>query len=893
MLVMVISLILLLLGIVGCLYLIYLKYFHRYTRERFAFSGVAVMSALFSSLMLQIYSSQGYVSALINTSNFFLDTHLESYQSDAKDHIITTIGFGFLMVFIYKVHRNWNGPISEVQFNEMRFNVNPTLLHEAYLQLKDFFLKEKAIVPHVKSGKEKYLNVFSDQDIGKLPWHENVFELLTFSNPQYKVDLIQDWYPDEQCFISKYGQDKEKIAILCCIDYPNNNVIRNFIRFAKSQKGKVSKLIIAIKNHDHKLEKITKFETELIIRNENEMLGSLIDFSSYTQFIKEQFSEKEISLGTNITLEDIYVPLRAENDNHHPIDDIETYVYDWLNQNLDNKHLAILGEYGCGKSVLSLKVAHDLLQNRSEKSRIPILIELRGKSPRNLNVTEILSTWASNYRLDAASLLKLHHGGKLLIIFEGFDEMDMIGDREMRLNHFQRLWEFATPKSKIMITGRPNFFLDDKELKMNLGIDRPHDNSHYCEALHLKKFDIHEIKHALRNIDGNTRTQVIEILEKSTNSNFYDLVSRPAILYLIAVIWQERGLVELKDRINSAVVISEFIKYSYSRQSSKQGKFPLIEKEREYFMLGIAVGMLWATEFSNQIGKADLENIILKLYRSFPAEITAFETAMEEPRKPLKERMMDNNTAEDTILTDVRSCGIIVNDITRKDYFKFAHKSFLEYQASLFFVESLLQDKQAYNLMMNAIANALDIAYGSFRHSQETISFTSEILISKLNLSKADEPKKVCKRLFTILYPNKFLGKVPRTATIIEMLSSSSLFTLLNASAGVAISYWIYYAFLSDDTLKGIQPILIVFMFMFGVIVTLFIRILSGPRSRKRMTIWFKCCEELNIPLEVIETVVPPRYVSFLEGKALFDPFVYVAHRLQKFSKTLAKVERN
>ena len=34
-----------------------------------------------------------------------------------------------------------------------------------------------------------------------------------------------------------------------------------------------------------------------------------------------------------------------------------------------------------------------------------------------------------------------------------------------------------------------------------------------------------------------------------------------------------------------------------------QGISFLSEKEREYFMLGIAVGMLWSTEFSNQINK--------------------------------------------------------------------------------------------------------------------------------------------------------------------------------------------------------------------------------------------------------------------------------------------------
>jgi hypothetical protein len=858
----------LLLIILGCLiYILVLKYFKKYTRERFAFFIVSGMVTLGSSFLIQIYSSQGYVSALIKTSNIIFETKFSLYQTDIKDHVITLILLIMLMRFMLRLHKNWDGPISENQFDKQRFQYNPTVLSEAILQLKDFVSKEKIIVPHVEKEKEKTFNIFMHTEDDKTPWHENVFELLTFSNPQYKIDLLKDYYPDEKCFISKYGQADERIVVFCTIDYPNESTIRNFINFAKRQKKEFSKFIIAIKKHTGIIEIINKYETEIIIRNESEMLFSLIDFTSYKQFIQDQFSNKEITIGSSYTLKDIYVPLKGRNDKEEYPGKIEEYVFKWLRYSNENKHLAILGEYGCGKSVLSLKLTYELLENRTKDDRIPILVELRGKSPRNLSVIEILSTWASNYRIDVASLMKLHKAGKLLIIFEGFDEMDMIGDREMRLSHFQRIWEFAIPNSKIIITGRPNFFLDDKELKVNLGIDKPYDMSHYCEAIYLEKFDEEQIKLALRNIDENTREQVIEILENSGNSNFYDLVSRPAILYLVAVIWKERKLSQMKDNINSAIVISEFIKYSYSRQSTKKIPFPLTEKEREYFMLGIAVSMLWTTGFSNQINKSNLENIILKLYKNFPIEITASENALQPQRKHLKDRMIDNSLAEETILTDVRSCGILVNDLTRKDYFKFAHKSFLEYQVSLYFVESLLQDKGTYNIMMNAITSALEINVSRFKHSQETISFTSEILISKLHLNKSDDSHKLCKKLFGILYPNKFLGKHPYLTAFSEMHLPSSFvsYSLLGALTSSALLTLFHRITIKSSTLMMLFPIFVFFCFAF-----IFARISSV--NNKRTIIWLKCCKQLNISDDILTKVVPKRYVLFLKGEKIKDP---------------------
>ena len=63
--------------------------------------------------------------------------------------------------------------------------------------------------------------------------------------------------------------------------------------------------------------------------------------------------------------------------------------------------IALLGEYGQGKSTVSLMLSYHLMQQiqaGSRSARIPILLELRGKSPRTLREDELLSTWAGRSR---------------------------------------------------------------------------------------------------------------------------------------------------------------------------------------------------------------------------------------------------------------------------------------------------------------------------------------------------------------------------------------------------------------------------------------------------------------------------------------------------------------
>jgi len=865
----------------GLAYIAYLKLFKRYTRERFAFTSMTLMVSTVLVVIGQIYSSQGYISALLRTSHLVMDTKVSTYQTDWKDHLLTIFLMTLLANYLLKLYKHWDGPISVETKEKLRFNQPTPMMEEAYRQLVNIFSGKK-LEAYVAAENIGNHNVFSSNDQNKLPWHVNVCELLTLSSDQYILDL-DGYYPKESCFLGSYGHRlKLPVAVLCSTDYPKDSKIREFLAFAKKSHKDIYEYIIAVKNLTGKQEVFEYNGTQVIIRNEAEMLDSLINFESYFRVIGERFNESPVTEGGLHSLADIYVKLKGKNIAGEEVGFLENYILEWAVQQNEQKHIALLGEYGCGKSVLSLKVACEMIQQVQNGGRVPILIELRGKSPRTLSVSEILATWSQEYHISAAALMKLHKSGWLVLIFEGFDEMDMVGDRDMRQDHFQRLWEFATPKAKIIITGRPNFFWDDRELRENLGIEKISEELPYCEAMYLEKFDMPMIARAMRKIDPQTREQVLEILEQSGSGNFYDLVSRPAILYLVSVIWKERKLSQMRDKINSALIISEFIAYSYSRQTGKRAIFPLSEKEREYFMIGVAAAMVSKTEYTNQIHKNDLEHVVLTLYKHFPAEVSGMISVLEPKRKALNERMSDGK-AEESILTDVRSCGILTNDLTRKDYFKFAHKSFLEYLVSLYFTETLLQDKGGYNIIANAVSKALGISMSTFPHSRQTVSFTSEILISKLNLDVSVGEEKVARKLFGILYPIKFFGKFPRLVVAVDLLLSQSVVLIfLITATGYMLALQVNGTIVREVNAMYLSAMSLSLLVMSSYFI---VRVKVG-RNNKISRIWANCCLELRMNRQVLEKIVSKNYLSFLLEKTNRSYFSFlVGNLIQKYVK--------
>lgn len=327
---------------------------------------------------------------------------------------------------------------------------------------------------------------------------------------------------------------------------------------------------------------------------------------------------------------------------------------------------------------------------RDKNARIPILLELRGKSPRISTPESLLATWGDKYGIKSEALKQLLIAGRLLIIFEGFDEMDLAMDKKLRLQNFISLGEgFNYKNAKLLFTGRPNFFFDTEEQNRCLRDDISIENN-YAQAVHLAFFSNEQIGASLHKLAANTKKDIMDLVDK--NAKFAENISRPSILRMVATIW-EKKLSKHKGRINSARVMDEYIKRTYERETEKTKKtqndrYRLYDVERAYFMEAIAVYMA-VNDLPNQISSHQLSQVIRNLIDIMPkaVSLSAINTFGQTPQI-LQQRFDftgNKRLAIESIENDVRNCGLLVTDLTKDNTFKFAHKSFMESLAAKVF----------------------------------------------------------------------------------------------------------------------------------------------------------------------------------------------------------------
>jgi len=746
------------------------KYRRRpFTRERFAFIGLGLLVSMAIYIIPYILGSNIFFDLLNIISTKFFEYPIKVHTPDFSDKFMVATLYIFTGIIYLRVFNNWKWKKSLHQHELEKLNAHTGIIKEA---LACYGEPEKLQLYNPKNDTEISFNL-AEPEVESIAWHNQVFELLSLTSSQYILSKEKDWFPKQHCYISAYGKENQPLAVFCSLNVPSEKKVTDFMDFSFKQfpSGTIQsevKYIVAIKNTKSLKENKDFKNIEIEFLSEDVLLDELIDFSNYFRHLERQFEESEIINGYKHTLKDIYTQPECkvrnrELDSYLNIENTEQYILDWVNQTKDKKHLAILGEYGQGKSVLSQRISYLMVKNQELTGRIPIIIELRGRYPKQYpNSLALLSDWCSNFSIDPKALMKLHHAGRILLIFEGFDEMELIGDYEIRVDHFRKLWGFSIPNSKIIITGRPNFFLNDNELKTLLRTSSEYTNLTYCEEIYLKRFSKEQISYALRKAPHETKSDILSILNDQNEGNsFFDLMSRPSSLFLTSIVWKERNISKYKSKINSALVIEEFLKHSYSRQENKGGKTALSIPERAYFMMGIAIGMTLKNGYTNHINQLELEELIIKLYNDFPEEITSQNLSGDRYKKQVQKRF-NNRYNRDTILLDIRSCGVLVRDLSTFDSFKFAHKSFLELLVSDYITNSLIivDSKQSSlsRTMSNSIEKTLNFTNNQLLRTSDITRFIAEQSIRKLSFKENLSDKEKIRVVFKHLYPLKFLS---------------------------------------------------------------------------------------------------------------------------------------
>jgi hypothetical protein len=480
---------------------------------------------------------------------------------------------------------------------------------------------------------------------------------------------------------------------------------------------------------------------------------------------------------------------------------------------------------------------------------------------------ELLATWAVRFRINPVALKKLVIAGRVLLIFDGFDEMAFIGQGDTRIDHFRTIWQFAYPKAKILLTGRPNFFLDAAEMRAALGIREAVPGRPHCHALYLQPFLPKQIAAALRAFNADVQTEIPALAER--NARFRDLASRPCLLYIIGVLW-ERRRDELSRHITSASVMDLFVEYSLDRQEAKARSgsrfMTLRPAERAFFMDGIAAHML-ASAQPNQLPIRELRVVTSQLLEIIPDSVTESSDAMSgHPSKPLRARLGDDESLIEALQTDVRTYGLLVNDPTKAGTMRFAHKSFMEYLAAKVASRGIVSPEDDASA---AIRNAFGIGIADITRRRETAAFFAESVASSFHTEDTDNRDTLAAPLLDILVPSRLcrralLPGVLRLSAVLNVSRARMLQRRLKEDAsGVFKEHReeIEYYVEATEKLRSIPSQSVRLYWL----LTIFLVPIVMQRHQEGWRAWLDCCFELGVSPEAMARVTSDDLVPLFQ----------------------------
>jgi len=721
-----------------------------YTRQKFAFVGFSALIGLAALYLSSLWLEKSVLSLISHILFQPFGMDIPTSPLSPLEAVLFSVVF-FALIYAYlEIFKHWDGQKTIAQHEQEQIKEPPSVLKDIAL----LFARDPKLQIY-QADPETTTPILERPET--LAWHQRARQLWTLKHRSYQ---FEDEYDPSYGWLGEERKMEALVLLACITDAPSKSEIQKLAEYAQRviehRKQTQFELILAVKNGTENKQGSRSYP--LTYTSEAELLDDLVNFDDYFNDIHNRVKRDKLP-GSDWTLQAMYTPshYRIHQEKQPQTEEIEQFIFRWLAENTP-RQLAVLGEYGQGKSTLSLLLCYQLIQlSKTDTTvRIPILIELRGKTLRTLQPEELLAIWAKNYHIDPQALLHLHLAGRLLLIFEGFDEIDLSGDTEARIAHFRTLWQLNYERAKIIITGRPNFFLDSQELRRALG------DAEQSYTLHLEPFSIEQIRESLHPIASKIRNEIIVLSNR--DNKFYEVVARPSLLYIVALLWEKEKLSE-RAHLNSADVIDLFIKHSLQRQQTKQDnrKFMVLNSaERLYFMMGIAAYMA-AKQLQNQIDKLQLEEAVNLLVNAIPDEVSrqVNEPSGEDSRPLRSEQRLEwskkHREIMEQIHTDVRSCGLLVTDLSKDGTFKFAHQSYMELlQARVLCSSFAVSELDKFS--GQSIVNTWQLEISDIQHSDEAFSFSAELLKTHLQQSGVSEENAVAKKLWEILVVHKFSG---------------------------------------------------------------------------------------------------------------------------------------
>ena len=364
----------------------------------------------------------------------------------------------------------------------------------------------------------------------------------------------------------------------------------------------------------------------------DELVAIDADFSGYLKWLEEEVKTRGIDKG--------YIPLACRKEEFDSVSrqrlavsyytakegGIDGYIDRWLDDPA-KEHISVLGEFGTGKTWFALHYAWTALKRYQDAQhrgvqlpRLPLVISLRDYA-KAVSVESLFSEFFFRQHEipipGYSAFEQLNRMGKLLLIFDGFDEMAAKCDRQQMINNFWELAKVVVPGAKVIFTCRTEHFPEAREgralLKGELKASTANltGETPQFEVLELEKFNNEQIRKVL-----SLQTETTTVEQVMHNSQLLDLARRPVMTELILEALPD---IEAGKRIDMSRVYLYAVRRKMERDITAERTFTSLA-DKLFFLCELSWEMLSNEEMSLN-------------YRLFPERIRSlFGTVVQEEK---------------------------------------------------------------------------------------------------------------------------------------------------------------------------------------------------------------------------------------------------------------------
>ncbi|MDQ7903986.1 NACHT domain-containing protein [Phytohabitans sp. ZYX-F-186] len=347
-----------------------------------------------------------------------------------------------------------------------------------------------------------------------------------------------------------------------------------------------------------------------------DLVDMAADFEPYVEWLDREVERLQLPAR--------YVPLSCHRDDpdgtssEYPWRDggLDRYAARWL-ADTAREHLSVLGEFGSGKSWFSLHLAWQLSkawraarEERGPRPRLPLLIPLRDYA-KAADVGAVVYKFLSerNIALNERVFDYLNRTGRLLLIFDGFDEMAARVDRQTMVANFWELAKVTHPGTKVLLSGRTEHFPDADETRRLLGgevyaaVVPPEGETPRFDVVEISPLDDEQIGRMIRG-----RTADEEVVAWVTGDpGLRDLLRRPVMSDLVLTALPE---IQAGEPVDLSHVYLYAIRHKLDEDIKAERTFTS-RADKLYFLCELA----WEMESTSALSMH---------YRLFPERLRAY-----------------------------------------------------------------------------------------------------------------------------------------------------------------------------------------------------------------------------------------------------------------------------